>query len=296
MEDLQLTLMAEVGKDKDGSRLGKFKCHCGNEWITRIRSVNSGQAKSCGCLQKAAVAETGRNNSTHGKSTTPEYYVYQTMIQRCTNPNNDQYKDYGGRGIKICDRWLESFENYYEDMGDRPSPELTVDREDNDLDYCKENCVWATQQEQASHKRNSSYIEYNGVIRTISEWARVTGIKRKTIEQRWKKGWSAKEVFEKPIENNERLLTHNGKTQTLTEWSKETGIKITTLITRLDKIGMSVEESLSTPVNKGHMVTYQGKTQNLNAWSQETGIHLDTLTYRLKVSKSLDEVFYKKGS
>jgi hypothetical protein len=112
------------------------------------------------------------------------------MINRCTNVNNEAYNDYGGRGITVCDRWLNSFEAFYEDMGPRPSPNHSIDREENDLGYYKDNCRWATRVEQNNNRRDNVYYEHNGITKTISEWASEYGIEyrklyRRLIRDKW---------------------------------------------------------------------------------------------------------------
>lgn len=119
-----------------------------------------------------------------------EYWILDGIKQRCLNTNNPQYHNYGGRGIKICDRWKESFINFYEDMGGRPSKKHSVDRIDNNGDYRPENCRWATQKEQCNNKRTSRKLKYNEKTLTASEWGFDLGIKPNTILYRIRRGWS----------------------------------------------------------------------------------------------------------
>ena len=123
------------------------KCDCGNETIPVLTKVKNNVTKSCGCDQSSYKV-------THGLSKTKVYDVWIQMKQRCYNPNNKDYHQYGGRGIIVCDRWINSFENFIEDMGERPNG-LTLERDNVDGNYTPENCSWVTWTEQANNKRNS---------------------------------------------------------------------------------------------------------------------------------------------
>ncbi len=122
----------------------------------------------------------------HGRRHTPEYNVWANMKQRCLNPNHSRFKDYGGRGIKICDTWLRSFQLFYEDMGHRPVG-TSLDRVNNHGNYEPSNCRWATQFEQRLNTRRNRFITVHNETRTLCEWSKSTGINRSTLASRLKK-------------------------------------------------------------------------------------------------------------
>ncbi len=138
----KLTVIRYEGRGDHGN-MWMCQCECGNYKTTYINTLNKGQVRSCGCI--------AGKNGTHKKARTPIYEVWAKMKKRCFNPSHKSYNDYGGRGITVCDRWM-SFENFYNDMGDKPKGK-SLERIDNDGDYTPFNCKWASREEQQRNKR-----------------------------------------------------------------------------------------------------------------------------------------------
>ena len=134
----------------------------------------------------------------HGMYGTPEYRSWQHMKSRCFNPNHKNYLDYGGRGIKVCDLWL-NFENFLADMGLKPTAKYSIDRIDNDGDYCPDNCKWSTQTEQVNNRRSNRLITIDDVTLTISQWAKKMNIGANVIQNRLNRGWSEYKAVMTPI-------------------------------------------------------------------------------------------------
>jgi len=187
----RLTAVRFVSLAKEGQQW-IFDCACGAQCEANTKSVVSGHTQSCGCLARETLVT---RNTTHGlaKLRCSEYRSWKDLRARCNNPNNQDYKDYGGRGIKVCQRW-DNFENFYADMGDRPSG-MTVDRIDVNGDYEPNNCRWATPTQQANNKRTNRCIEWNGQSKTLMEWSRETGIEHTKARYRLAQGWPLESVF-----------------------------------------------------------------------------------------------------
>lgn len=152
--DCRLTEIGLHHKDKKQGVFNWYQCSCGNKKVLRRGKVRSGKTKSCGCLQNENRVIMGKNRKSHGESkpATPEYLAWFSMKRRCINKNHKGWKNYGGRGIYVCDRWKHSYENFLADVGRRPSPHHSLDRINNDGIYEPGNCRWATAIEQNNNR------------------------------------------------------------------------------------------------------------------------------------------------
>lgn len=186
----RLTYLGEAGR-MGVNRMVKCKCVCGKEKVIRLTHLVSGKIQSCGCLRDEKIGKLGL---THGLSYTRTFKKWGNMRNRCSNKNNQGYRLYGERGIKVCKRW-DNFVNFLEDMGEAPI-DKSIDRINVNGNYCKENCRWATLKEQANNKRNNRWIEYNGEKKTLTQWANQYNMDCRKLWLRLKNGWDIKRALE----------------------------------------------------------------------------------------------------
>lgn len=184
-----LTAIEKIGKTANGTFIYKCLCKCGKYVEVNANSLKMGGTKSCGCWMKERASE---RFSTHGLSGTRIYKIWSNMMGRCYCHTNSRFKTYGQRGITVCDRW-HSFENFYEDMKDGYSQNLTLDRKLVNGNYEKENCQWIPRSLQSDNKTNTRYLEIDGIRRSVKEWASISGVKGRIILQRFDRyHWDAK--------------------------------------------------------------------------------------------------------
>ncbi len=184
---------------KGGRTLVPCRCDCGTERHVRQDLLISGGSGSCGCLSKEQKAEYLRTHArTHGESRTDsaEYRCWVNIRKRCEKRYSTSFKDYGARGIRVCERW-QSFENFLADMGRRPSPKHSIERHDSNGDYEPGNCRWATKHEQVRNTRRSVLIEFRGRTLCLGDWAREIGVSSRTL--RWRiENWGVERALSVP--------------------------------------------------------------------------------------------------
>ena len=183
----KLTVIEKTSKRLCGHVVWRCRCDCGNVKDTIGFRLKNGDARSCGCLQSEKVI-------THGMTNSPEYKAWDNIKNRCNNPNDPRYSDYGGRGIALDEKW-RTFEKFYEDVGPRPSINYSLDRKDNDKGYVPGNVRWATAVEQANNRRNNVVVQHNGETLTLAQLSRKTGISYNTVRDRFKNGISLEDLI-----------------------------------------------------------------------------------------------------
>lgn len=184
--------------------LWRCLCDCGNEIYVATSCLNSGHTKSCGC-EKNNFVEMGKIGGKFGKhhlSRTRLYKCYNHMINRCHNSSNIQYKDYGGRGITVCEEWKNDFMSFYNwAMSNGYKDDLTIDRIDVNGNYKPSNCRWVNMQKQNNNRRNNHIIIYNGERKILEEWSRILPINISSAELRYRimNNWSIEKAFKTPV-------------------------------------------------------------------------------------------------
>jgi len=198
------TVIGPADPDRHGQRRWRCRCSCGIEKIIRAGHLRSGASRSCGCLNREIQSRLARERFIHhgyarAGFVTPEWKAWKSMRERCANPHAKSWDRYGGRGIRVCDRWAKSFTEFFADMGFRPSAAHSLDRIDNDGNYEPGNCRWATRTEQQNNTRKIRRITFRGQIKSASEWNDDLGFPKELIQQRLRRGWGPEKALMTPI-------------------------------------------------------------------------------------------------
>lgn len=224
------------------------QCECGTIRNVLTGNLRSGGSKSCGCDRKT-VTGIKHHSATHGMTDTPEWLAHKNMLDRCYNRESIGYHRYGGRGIKVCDRWRgrNGFQTFLADVGRKPTPDHSLGRIDNDGHYEPSNVRWETRHEQGQNQSTNRLITFNGETLIASEWSRRIGCSIQALVARLDKyGWSIERSLTTPFKKYKIGTTHAGKTKSLEAWSRKTGLPRETIRSRLRK-GWDVERALTTP-------------------------------------------------
>lgn len=252
----RLTVIEETDERRSGSVVWLCKCDCGTYKRVSTHCLKSGGTQSCGCYNREII-------TTHGESKTRLYRTWQGIKDRCTKPSCPEYENYGKRGIKMCDEWLNSFEAFRDwskangFVEDAKRGKCTIDRIDVNGDYDPSNCRWVDMKVQCRNRRNNAVIECDGGSHCLSEWAEILNAPYSMLVSRYRRGWSPYEIIHgrERVINTEtyrnrktnHLLTYRGETHCAIEWAEILGINVNTIRGRLHR-GWSDERVLGTPI------------------------------------------------
>jgi len=244
----QLTVLGKGSPAKTGHPRWDCQCVCGRIKPIRQSHLNAGTVESCGCL---GLKRRIKAQTIHGMYGTPEYKSWCSMKRRCNTVTDDNYHNYGGRGITVYPAWNDSFQAFFDDMGKRPSSKHSLDRIDNDGDYEPTNCRWATAVEQGNNRRTNTLITIGDKTQTIKQWANEMGIEYQRFIARLSDGYSFEEAATYPKylhrpHKNARWITYQGETKILKDWCNKLNLRYGLVHGRLQK-GWDAERALSTP-------------------------------------------------
>lgn len=291
----KLTVMKEVEPNITpcGTVQRKFlcMCECGNEIVRNMQTLIKGAKTSCGCDHTPYIQKYFNKES--------KSFLYSTwsgMRQRCNNPKNSSYKNYGGRGVSVCKEWNDdffAFEKWAKQNGAKE--ELQIDRIDVNGNYEPSNCRWVDAITQANNKRSNRFIEYNGKTHTVMGWSRITGIQECVIRSRIDKyGCTIGQAlgYENYGGTPAHILEYNGESHNIAEWSKITGINSGTISSRL-RYGYSIGQALGYECykrkNPPKYITYNGQTHNLSQWELITGVNHKVISSRLAKGLTVEQ-------
>lgn len=240
MRYASLTVVGEGGRASDGKRKWVVLCDCGNSFEATGTKIRSGEVKTCpGCSKERVRISRVK----HGMRGSAEYRIWTHIKSRCYNERVPEYKHYGGRGISMCDRWRESFENFLADMGERPTPGHSIDRRDVNGNYEPVNCRWATDIEQQNNRRNNRKITIAGETKNMAQWADENGLRRESVFKRVKRGKVGESIISES--KTAAKILFNGIEASIPEWSEIIGIKKATLYWRINEQNWPIEKALT---------------------------------------------------
>lgn len=197
-------LVLERADNVKGRAYWLCQCDCGAKKAVMGKLLLNGSTQSCGCLMRERVAESAHNRAKHGDYKTRLYHIWKGMKDRCYLQTVSGYKNYGAKGIKVCDEWQQYIPFREWALSHGYTDKLTIDRINNDKDYCPENCRWATTKEQRHNSSQNHFLEYNNEKHTIDEWAEIINTNYHTLWNRIKCGWSVEDALTKPVQKQNK--------------------------------------------------------------------------------------------
>lgn len=263
-------------------------CDCGATKTISSSNLRYGTSRSCGCLARELNSQRSK---THGMSDTRLFNIWSGMRTRCYNKSDYHYKWYGARGITICDDWKNDFQAFYDwSMQNGYKEDLSIDRIDNDGNYCPGNCRWITHHEQSYNTRSNVYLTYNGETKCVSEWSNIIGISDGTLYHRIKCGWSDEKILTTPIlipETQQIILEIDGQKRSIQEWSKISGISTQNIKHRLS-VGLDPKVAVFEPVGSHVVHRRSDEDVKILEYSARYGISTDLIRLRMKNGMPLE--------
>lgn len=219
----------------------------------------------------------------HGLHKTAEYRIWAGVIQRCENPKDTAYSNYGGRGITVCKEWRDDFLVFLKDMGKRPSKEHSIERTDNNKGYNPDNCKWVTREEQANNTRRNVFYDYQGEQLTLPQIARLTGISNKSLWKRVvERGWGLQKAIDTPIKTKQELTyVYSGIEMNLKEVADAAEVDYKRLHDRVVNQGMELVDAINKSSPIRHILEYQGRLLTITELAKETNMNPSTIHTRI---------------
>lgn len=191
----RLVVVERAENSADGRARWLCRCDCGQSKTVLGEHLKKGRTKSCGCAKSESSSKRFKK---HGGRNSKLYRIWSNMKDRCNNPDCKAYRDYGGRGIKVCEEWTDDFSAFQKwALANGYKEGLTIDRKDNNKGYSPDNCRWTDRKIQGNNKRNCRYITYKGQRKTVAEWSEITGIPHETLLYRLNHGWETERILKK---------------------------------------------------------------------------------------------------
>ena len=276
------TVIKENGRNKKHEKMYDCICDCGVARAVSSSNLRYGTSRSCGCLANELVS---LRSKTHGMSNTRLFSIWNGMKTRCYTKSDYHYRWYGARGISVCDDWRNDFQAFYDwSIQNGYEEGLSIDRIDNNGNYCPENCRWITQHEQTYNTRKNVYLTYNGETKCVSEWSDIVGISRETLYRRIKCGWSDEKVLTTPVlipETQQILLEIDGRKKSIQEWSKISGVSTQNIKHRLST-GLDPKVAVFEPVGSHVVHRRSDEDVKILEYSAKYGISTDLIRLRMK--------------
>lgn len=215
------------------------KCDCGNQKVCDASAVKSGNTRSCGCLHDELCGQRARKYKYKVYENKRLHGIWVDVKRRCYSPSRPRYKDYGGRGITVCEEWLQSFDNFVEwALANGYDENLTLERKDVNGNYCPENCEWITLRAQCRNKRDTIYVEYRGETYKLIELCKQAKVSYYTVHNRLQSGWSVEDAIDTPSVQENSLMKK----------CRERNMNYQAVRDRIMKLGWTEERALSTPI------------------------------------------------